>query len=259
MLKKSRIALLVVGVLLASQALADDKPVALVNGVAIPQSRVDVRVKAAVAQGEQDSPELRKMIRDTLINMEVLSQAAVKKGLDKQPDVIATIEMDRQNILSNAYLQDYFKTNPISDSAIQQEYDRLKAKASAKEYHVRHILVGSEDEAKAIVAQLKKGVKFEKLAAKSMDPGSAKNGGDLGWATPNAFVPQFADAMVKLNKGQVSEPVQSQFGWHVIRVDDLRDHKVPTLDEVKPQIAQALQQQAVQKAIGDLRNAAKVE
>lgn len=259
MLKVAKPALIALALLAAFPASAEDKSAALVNGVSIPQSRVDARVKAMAAQGQPDSPELRKGIKDSLINLELLSQAATKRGLDKSADVQTQMEMIRQNVLADAYVQDYIKTHPVSEDAVKAEYNRLKAQSSKSEYKARHILVKTEAEAKDIVAKLKKGAKFEALAAKSMDPGSAKQGGDLGWADPKGFVPEFGNALTRLSKGQVSEPVQTQFGWHVIRLDDTREHKTPEYEQVKPQITQFLQQQQVQQAVTELRNAAKIE
>ena len=236
-------------------------PVAKVNGVAIPQSRVDLLLLNATAQGQPDSPDLRNRIRDELITREMLSQEAARRGLDKNAEVTTQIELQRQGILVNAYLQDYFKKNPISDDAIKNEYERQKAQAPDKEYKARHILVKEEAEAKLIIAQLKKGAQFEKIAAeKSEDQGSKGQGGDLGWSAPGRYVPPFAEVLKKLKKGQLTDtPVQSPFGWHVIRLDDERAFKVPTLEQVKPQVQQQLQQQAIAKIVSDLRAKAKIE
>lgn len=262
MLKTGKFAALAILCALAiNPAFAEDKSAAMVNGVSIPQSRVDLRVKAAAAQGQADSPDLRKAIREELISIEVVRQEAVKNGMDKNPDVLQQIDLASQQILVGAYLQDYDKKHPISDDQLKQEYEKLKAKLGDKEYSVRHILVETEDEAKAIIAQLGKKAKFEKLASeKTKDAGSKDNGGSLGWVVPGNFVPQFASALLQMKKGEYSkEPVQTQFGWHVIKLDDIRDLKVPTLDELKPQLQQRLQQQSIQKAIADLRAKAKIE
>lgn len=260
MLKFAKPALLVLALLSAQTAYAEDKSVALVNGVSIPQSRVDARVQALAAQGQQDTPELRKAIRDSLINLELLSQTASKQGLDKNPAVAQQLEVMRQNVLADAYVQDYLRVHPVGEDALKAEYDKLKAQGSGKEYRARHILVKTEDEARALVAQLGKGGKFDKLAAaKSLDTGSAKQGGELGWNNPKNFVREFGDVLVTLDKGQISAPVQSQFGWHIIQLEDVRPLKAPEFDQVKPQIAQFLQQQSIQKAITDLRNGAKIE
>ena len=261
MLKIGKFATLaILGALAANPAFAEDKSVALVNGVSIPQARVDMRVKVAAAQGQADSPELRKAIREDMINLEVMVQEANKLGLNKNEEVLQQIELAKQQVLVGAFIQDYAKKHPVSDDQIKQEYDRMKAKLGDKEYNVRHILVETEAEAKSIIEQLGKKAKFEKLAAKSKDTGSAAQGGSLGWAVPSNFVPPFANALLNLKKGERSkEPVQSQFGWHVIMVDDIRDLKAPSLDEIKPQLYQRLQQQSIKKAIDDLRAKAKVE
>ena len=212
-------------------------PVAKVNGKEIPQSRADFVIKANAAQGQAE------------------------KGLDKTAEFTTQVELNRQEALVNAYIQDFIKSNPVSEEAVKAEYDRAKAQAGDMEYKARHILVKDEAEAKAIIAQIKKGGSFEKIAAqKSQDPGSKDKGGDLDWAPGGRYVPAFSDALKKLKKGQITDtPVQTQFGWHVIRVDDERAMKFPSIDEVRPQIQQGLQRQAIEKQITDLRGKAKVE
>jgi len=261
MLKTGKFAVLaILGALAINPAFAQDKSAALVNGVSIPQARIDLRVKAAAAQGQADSPELRKAVRDDMINIEVMTQEAVKAGLDKNAEVVQQVELSRQQVLVGAFVQDYAKNHPISEDQLKQEYDKLKAKLGSKEYNTRHILVETEAEAKDIIAQLGKKAKFEKLAAKSKDAGSAAQGGSLGWAIPGNFVPEFANALLNLKKGEYTkQPVQSQFGWHVIKLDDTRDLKVPQFEEVKPQLQQRLQQQSIKKAIDELRAKAKIE
>lgn len=238
-----------------------EKSAALVNSISVPQTRIDLRVKAAIAQGQPDSPELRKAVREDMINLELLSQEAVKLGLDKSSEVIQQTELARQSILAGSYVQDYAKTHPISDDQIKLEFDKLKANLGKNEYNARHILVETEAEAKAIIAQLVKKGNFDKIAKeKSKDAGSAERGGSLGWTVPTNFVEPFAKAMTGLKKGTYTkEPVQTQFGWHVIKLDDVRDLSVPPFDEVKPQILQRLQQQSVQGIINDLRSKAKIE
>lgn len=252
--------LAILGALAFNPAFAEEKSAALVNGVSISQASVDNAVKGEVAQGREDSPELRKGIRENLIKRELMVQEAKKIGLDKSPEVLNEMEVARQSVLINAFLMDYMKKNPVSDEVLKQEYESRKAKLGDKEYNARHILVETEDEAKAIIAQLNKKVKFEKLVSQSKDTGSAAQGGSLGWAVPSNFVPPFAYALKTLKKGEYTKvPVQSQFGWHVILLDDERALKVPGFDEVKPQLQQRLQQQAIQKAIADLEAKAKVE
>ncbi|MDD2914929.1 MAG: peptidylprolyl isomerase [Gallionella sp.] len=262
MVKISKLAILIIlGALAATPAFAEDKSAAMVNGVSIPQVRVDMRVKAAVAQGQADTPELRKAIREDMINLEVMVQEAAKLGLNKNDDVVQRIELAKQSVLVDAFVQDYVKNHPVSEDQLKQEYDRLKAKLGNKEYNVRHILVETEAEAKSIIELLaKKGNKFEKLAAKSKDVASAAQGGSLGWTVPGNFVPPFANAILNLKKGERTKvPVQTQFGWHVIMLDDIRELKVPSFDELKPQLQQRLQQQSVRKTIEDLRAKAKIE
>lgn len=262
MLKLAKLAALAMAcALVAAPAFSEDKPAATVNGVAIPQARVDMRMKAAANQGQTDSPELRKMLVDDLVNLEILSQEAVKKGLDKQPETLQQMELIRQSTLAGAFVQDYLKNHPVSEDALKQEYDALKGKMNGKtEYKASHILVETEDEAKAIKTQLKKGGSFEKIAKeKSKDTGSAERGGDLGWNVPSNFVQPFADAMTHLKKGQISAPVKSQFGWHIIKLEDVRTMTAPPFEQVKSGLMQRMQQQSVEKLIADLRKSAKIE
>ena len=236
--------------------------VAVVNGTAIPTSRVDEMVKQITSQknAPQDSPELRMKVKEELITREILIQAADKLGLAKTADVKAQLEIARQSILIRALVSDFVKKNPVSDAEIDAEYTRIKQQAGDKEYHVRHILVGTEDEAKAIIAKLKAGGSFDELAKQSKDTGSANNGGDLDWATPAAFVKPFSDAMVTLQKGQMTEtPVQSQYGFHVIKVDDIRPAKIPALDDVKRQITEGLEQKKLQAYQEELRKKAVIK
>lgn len=235
--------------------------VAKVNGVEIPQARLDMILKIRAAGKQPDTPEVRNALRDTLINQEVVAQEALKKGLQKNPEVAAQLELQRQETLVNAFVQDYMKANPVTDDAIKKEYERVKPTIPSKEFKARHILVDKEEDAKDIIAQIKKGGSFEKLAAdKSKDTGSKTRGGDLDWAPAGRYTKAFAEALSKLKKGQLTDaPVQTEFGFHVIRLDDERAVKVPTLEEAKPQITQMLQGQAVQKMLADLRAKAKVE
>jgi peptidyl-prolyl cis-trans isomerase C len=234
--------------------------VATVNGVAIPKSRVDAIVRAQSGRGVPDSPGLRDEIKEFLIARELVAQEATRKGLAKNTDVAAQLDLARQEVLWAAYINDFVKTAPVTDAAVKAEYDRMKAQRGDTEYRARHILVEKEDEAKQVVADLKKGRKFEELAKQSKDPGSKDRGGDLDWNSPAGYVKPFGDALQKLEKGKYTEqPVQTQFGWHVILLEDVRPAKFPPLDEVKPQITQSLQQQQFAKAVNDLRSKAKVE
>ena len=234
--------------------------IAVVNGKPIPSSRADLMVKQAATQGQADTPELRKLVKDELITREVLVQEADKLGLGNSADVKAQLEIARQSLVIRALVGDFVKKHPVSDADIKAEYDKFKATAGDKEYRARHILVEKEDDAKAIIAKLKGGAKFEELAKQSKDPGSAANGGDLDWASPASFVKPFSDAMIALKKGEVTEtPVKTQFGYHVIRLDDIRAAKIPTLEEVKPQITENLQQKKLQAYQQELRAKAKIQ
>ncbi len=245
--------------LLATPAIA--QTVATVNGKPIPQTKLDFIIKSRASQGQNDTPEARANLKEMLITREIVAQEAAKKGLDKDPDFALQLELAKQELLIQAYLRDYQKANPISDDVMKKEYDRIRTTQSdAKEYKARHILVATEQEAKSIVAQLKKGGKFEKLAEKSKDPGSKVKGGDLGWNVAANYVKPFADALTKLKKGQLLEsPVQSQFGWHVIKLDDERPFQFPAFEDVKAEIQQSLQQQQHQQMISDLRAKSKIE
>jgi len=220
-----------------------------------PQAYFDFMLKQRTSQGQQDSPELRAAIRDELNTRELLVREAKKQGLDKGPGMKAEMDLTAQTVLVRAYMADYLKAHPVPDDQLHKEYDNIRAQMGDKEYKVRHILVDKEDEAKDIIASLQKGEKFEKLASeRSKDTGSKANGGDLDWNTPSNFVKPFADAMIGLQKGKfTTTPVQTQFGWHVIELDDTRDAKVPSFDEVKPQLSQRMQGQIVEKYLRDLR------
>ena len=276
MLKSSNIAALAILAAIATNTVnAADKTVAqekntasAITVVSIPQARIDMRVKAAAQQGQTDSPELRKAIKDELINLEVISQEALKKGLDKQPEIVQQMEFIKQNVeiakqsaLANAFVQDYLKGHAISEDALKQEYEKLKQSSiGRKEYKVAHILVDNEKDANTIVAELKKKGKFDKIAkAMSKDPGSKAQGGELGWTNPSSFVQPFGEAIVKLSKGQISAPVQTQFGWHVIKLEDVRELNIPAYEEVKANLEKRLQQVAIQEAVKSLRKDAKID
>lgn len=244
----------------AAPAVSATAAIATVNGSPISQARFNFLLQQSQQQGQPDSPEVRKNIREKMIIEEIVAQEAIKKGMDKLADVNTQVDLARQTILIRAYLQDYIKNNPIGDDVLKAEYDKIKSQMGDKEYHARHILVEKEAEAKDIIAKLKKGEKFEKLAEKSKDPGSKTKGGDLGWAAPANFVPEFSAAMTKLQKGQyTTEAVKSQFGWHIIKLEDSRAMQAPPFDEVKQNLRQRAQQQQIDKMISDLRAKAKVE
>ncbi|HXN14860.1 MAG TPA: peptidylprolyl isomerase [Usitatibacter sp.] len=233
----------------------------VVNGVTIPQSRIDAMNRELSAQGQPDTPERQAAIREELVNREILAQAAAKRGLDKSPDVAAQMEMAKQAVLVRALFESEVKANPITDAMLQQQYEQFKGTMGTNEYKVRHILVDKEDDAKAIIAELGKGGDFAKIAKeKSKDPGSKDNGGDLDWGPPARYVKPFADAVTSQPKGKVSAaPVKTDFGYHVIVVDDVRALKVPEFSEIKEQFRQRAQQQQIQKLVMELRQKAKIE
>lgn len=240
---------------------ASAQNVAIVNGKGVPKARVDAMMKQITRQGQPVTPELEQQVRDEVVLREIFMQEAEKRGLTGSPEYKQQLELARQNILLRELFVDQQKRNPVTEADIKAEYDKFRAEAGGKEYRARHILVEDEATAKSLIAQLKGGAKFEDLAKKhSKDPGSAASGGDLDWASPGSYVPEFSEAMVKLNKGQVGEtPAKSQFGFHVIRVDDVRDAELPSLDEIRPQIEQRLQQQKMAEFQEKLRGSARTD
>ncbi len=236
--------------------------VATVNGRPITATRVDAIVRQGASSGRPDTPESRMSIVDGLATQMVVAEEAVRKGLDKAPEVVEQIEGIRQSVLANAYVQDFIKNNPVGDEALKAEYERIKATVTGTEYKARHILVQKEAEARDIIGKLRKDPgSFGKLAMeKSIDPGSKARGGDLGWFDTSLMVPEFGAAVSKLEKGKFSqEPVKTQFGYHVIVLDDSRPIEAPPFEEVKPNLAQQVQQQNLKKQVDDLKAKAKIE
>ncbi len=233
-----------------------------VNGTAISESRVEMLLKQTMAQGTPDTPELRKAIIDQLTMQYLISQEAIKKGLDKKPELMDQLAMIRQSILAKAFVQDYLKNNPVSDDMLKAEYEKVKSRMAGSEYKARHILVATEADARDIIAKLKKNPKsFESLAkAKSRDAGSRDSGGELGWFDPRSMVPEFGAAVAKLAKGKFTEePVKSQFGYHIILLEDSRPKVIPAFEQVKPQLLQQVQQQNMGKLFEKLKADAKIE
>lgn len=244
---------------LAGSAMAQN--LAIVNGKPVPKARLDALAQQLARSGRPVSPEQQNQLKDEVVAREIFMQEAKNRGIDATEDFKNQLELARQTILIRELFADFQKTNPVTDAEVKAEYDKFAAANGGKEYHARHILVEKEDEAKAIIASLKKGGKFEEIAKKSSkDPGSGANGGDLDWANASSYVPEFSAAMVKLTKGQLTEtPVKTQFGYHIIRLDDVRTAQLPPFEQVKPQISQQLQQQKLAKFQDDLRAKAKVE
>lgn len=245
----------------AMSPLAQAQNLAIVNGKAVPLARVQALSQQVARSGREVTPEIEQQIKDEVIAREIFIQEAQKQALDTTEDYKVQMELARQTILIRDLFTNFQKTNAVTDTEIKAEYDKFAAANGGKEYKARHILVEKEAEAKAIIAQLKKGGKFEDIAKKaSKDPGSGANGGDLDWAPASNYVAEFAQALTALTKGKLTDtPVKSQFGYHVIRLDDVREAQLPKLEDVKPQIAQQLQQQKLATYQSELRAKAKVE
>ena len=261
-MKKTLLSALISAALLSTVvAPAFAQNVAIVNGKPVPTARVEALAQQLAKAGRPVSPEMMGQLKEEVIARELFMQEAQRQGLDANDDFKAQMELSRQAILIRELFGTFQKNNPVTDDEIKAEYDKFVAANSGKEYRARHILVEKEEQAKAIIASIKKGAKFEDIAKKqSKDPGSGANGGDLDWASPGNYVKEFSDAMVKLTKGKLLDtPVKSQFGYHVVRLDDVRDIKFPKLEEVKPQISQQLGQQKLMKFQEDLRAKAKIE
>jgi len=261
-MKKQILTALATATLLATLApAAMAQNVAIVNGKAIPTSRVEALTEQVKRSGRPVTPEMQTQIKDQVIAAEIFMQEAQVRGLDATEEFKAQMELVRQSVLIRELFNDFQKKNPVTDEETKAEYDKFAAANAGKEYKARHILVETEDEAKAIIAKLKKGGKFDEIAKKSSkDPGSGAKGGDLDWANPGAYVKEFGDALKALSKGKMTEtPVKTQFGYHIIRLDDTREAQLPKFEDVKAQIAQQLQQQKVAKFQTELRSKAKVE
>ena len=235
--------------------------VAIVNGKAVPKTRLDALAQQVAKAGRPVTPEMEGQLREEVIAREVFMQEAEKQGIATTDEFKAQMELTRQTLMIRELFANYQKANPVTDADLKAEYDKFAATNGGKEYKARHILVEKEADAQAIIASLKKGGKFEDIAKKqSKDPGSGSKGGDLDWANPSSYVPEFTEALLKLKKGQTTDtPVKSQFGYHVIRVDDIRSAQLPAFEEVKPQIAQQMQQQKLAAFQEELRKKAKVE
>jgi len=248
-------------------ALADNAPPAAsqtyitVNGKAIPKSRADVLAGSMPpARGQSEAEAMRRSLGDELVRRELAAQEAIKRGIDTRPEIRAQIDLAVQSVLVNAYYSDYLREHPISEETIKREYESIRSTLGNREFKVRHILLSSEAEAQAIIDKLGRGAKFDELAAQSKDSATKGRGGDLGWINAATYVQPFSEAMTKLQKGKYTfKPVQSEFGWHVIQLDDIRELKMPTLAELKPQLLPRLQQQTIERHMTELRSRAKIE
>jgi peptidyl-prolyl cis-trans isomerase C len=256
-----RLTSLALAALLAAPLAAQAQNIAIVNGKAVPKARAEALMNQAVRSGQPKTPELEQQVRDEVVLREIFMQEAERRGLAASAEYKQQIEFARQTLLIRELFADFQKKNPVTDAEVQAEYDKFKAQSGGTEYRARHILVEKEDEAKALIAQIKGGAKFEDVAKKnSKDPGSGENGGDLDYAAPGAYVPEFSQAMVKLKKGEMTEtPVKSQFGWHIIKLEDSREAKFPPIEEVKGQIQQRITQQKLGEFRDSIRAKAKTD
>lgn len=260
-----------VGAVISAPVAAAEKPFVTVNGAAVSTATADMFLAQGRSRGMPDTPEIQAQLREELIGRELMWQQAKKAGFDKKPEIaakataeekkiLAQAEATKQAVIIRAFVDDFIKKNPVTDAQLRAEYDAMKAKGGPTEFKTRHILVKTEEEAKAVIASLANGAKFEDLAKQSIDTGSKSVGGDLDWSSPAKFVKAFADAVVVLKKGTYTEvPVKSEFGYHVIKLEDTRPRKLPTFDVMKPMLQQSAQSQKIEKMIGGLRSKAKIE
>lgn len=256
--------LIAAAVLAAAANLAAAVPVATVNGVAIDKDLLDKAVAEVVRDSNgraQDTPALREELRQSLISRELVLQAASRGGLDKSPEFATALENARKELLQQAFFATAVKNHPVTDAQVQAEYDRYAAQfKGTKEVQVHQIVLADEAGANKVIAELKKGAKFDALVKLSVDANSRSRGGDMGWGNLAAMDPSLADALKTLGKGQVSaKALKSPLGWHVFRVDDVRDAKPVPLETLKPRIMQELQNKTIQDAIGELRQKANIQ
>lgn len=263
---------LLISLLSATYSFAADKPsrandvdfFATVNGTPLTKGLLDLNVKAALAQGQKDSPDLQKVLKDELINRELLTQESIRQGLDKDIDFRDQIAQLKQTLMIQAFLENHFQKNPISDAKLREEFDRQRKLigegASANQYRLSQIIVTNETDAMDLIRRIQKGELFGKLAQDfSIDQASKVNGGQIGWVLPGQVVPQVGNVIVNMNKGAVTNaPIQTQGGWVIVKVDDKRPFKLPTFEEAKPQLRQALVQQYLSETVKKLRETAKI-
>ena len=237
---------------------------ATVNGTPLTNGLLILNIKAAMAQGQKDSPELQKALKEELINRELLTQESIRQGLDKDIDFRDQIAQLKQTLMIQAFLENHFQKNPISDARLREEFDRQKKLigdgASASQYRLSQIIVSNETDAMDLIRRIQKGELFGKLAQEySSDQASKVNGGQIGWVHPGQVVPQVANVIVNMNKGAVTNaPIQTQGGWVIVKVDDKRPFKLPTFEEAKPQLRQAIVQQYLAETVKKLRESAKI-
>lgn len=248
----------------AKDAKPDYEFVATVNGTAITQGLLNLNIRALVAQGQRDTPELRQAIKEDLINKELIAQEATKQGLAKEIDFPDQIVQLKQNLLLQAYLEDHFKKTPISDAKLREEYDRQRKimgdGINSNQYRVSQIVVSTETDAVDLIRRIQKGELFGKLAQEySIDQGSKAQGGALGWVMPGQVIPAVANVLPSMAKGAITTtPIQTPAGWVILKLDDKRPFKVPGFEEAKPQLRQAIVQQYLAEAVKTLRANARI-
>lgn len=259
MKKMSAAACVAFALMVPAAAMAQN--IATVNGKPVQKSRVDTLINQAVKQGQPKTPDLEKQARDEVVMREMFMQEAERRGLVKSPEVQAQLELARQTVIIRALFDNQREKIKPTDAEIKAEYDQFKASRTGTEYRARHILVDKEEDAKNLIKQINGGAKFEDLAKQnSKDPGSGENGGDLGFSAPDRYVPEFSEALSKLKKGEMTqEPVKSQFGFHIIKLEETREAQPPSLEELKPQIEQRLLQTKLAKFRDDIKAKAKTD
>jgi peptidyl-prolyl cis-trans isomerase C len=254
-------AALLLSAALAAPFAVQAQNIAIVNGKPVPKARAETLMQQAVKQGQPQTPDLEAQVRDEVVLREMFQQEAEKRGLAASAEYKTQMEFARQSILIRELFADYQKKNPVTEADMRAEYEKFKAQSAGTEIRARHILVEKEEDAKALIAQIKGGASFEELAKKnSKDPGSGANGGDLDFANPNSYVAEFSQALAKLKKGEMTDtPVKSQFGWHIIRFEDSRPAQFPEFDAVKPQIQQRLSQMKLAQFRDEIKAKAKTD
>ncbi len=246
----------------ASTGASSGPVVATVDGVDLTRGEFDIYEKNLLRNAKVQSltPDQQNQVLDDLITMQVMAAQGVKDGLENDPDTKAQLGLLHIRVLADAESQKFVKSQTPTDAELHAEYDTAISQMDKTEYHARHILVASKDQAEQITKKLKGGAKFEDLAkAQSTDTGSKNNGGDLGWFTTSRMVKPFADAVKTLKKGELSAPVQTQYGWHVIQLEDTRDAAPPPFDQVKAQLTDAVMRKKLQAYVETLKKQAKVE
>jgi peptidyl-prolyl cis-trans isomerase C len=236
--------------------------VATVDGVDLTRGEFDIYEKNLLRNAKVQSltPDQQNQVLDDLITMQVMAAQGVKDGLENDPDTKAQLGLLHMRVLADAESQKFVKSQTPSDADLHAEYETAISQMDKTEYHARHILVASKEQAEQISKKLKGGAKFEDVAkAQSTDTGSKNNGGDLGWFTTSRMVKPFADAVKSLKKGELSPPVQTQYGWHVIQLEDTRDAAPPPFDQVKPQLTDGVMRKKLQAYVENLKKQAKVE